>query len=473
MKSLYVRLVLTYIAILMVSGTLGFLFANGYYQKNLRAYNDEKITRISEEIVGLYEQNSSQDLQNYLTHIANMNFQLYLVDEQGRGTLFGAPFREQKIDPAIVKRVLSGGIYRGILEEQHGLFVTGFFENTLKNSIGLPITSDGKTYALFVRPDTEQQFGEVHILFAILLAAMFFLSIFFILVFTRYLVRPIKRLTKATKQLAEGNYDIRLDIARKDEIGVLAANFAQMTESLKQLEEMRQEFVSNVSHEIQSPLTSIQGFSQAIRTGEVPEKQQEAYLAIIEQESRRLSSLSKQLLTLASLEKEANLYDPAWYRLDEQIRQVLLMLEKQWREKDLEIDLELPETMIHADKQLFNQVWINLIANSIKFTEQGGSLFIGIRYDREITVTVKDTGVGISEEELQHIFDRFYKGDKSRNRTSTGSGLGLSIVKKIVQLSGGSLQVDSKPGEGTVFTIKLPQEFVKQSEPTKREKGQR
>ncbi len=455
MKSLYIRLVLTFVFIILISGTLGFLIANWYYQQNLRSYNEQKITRIGEEIVSLYEQNPSQDLHTFLNRIANMNFQLYLVDEQGKGTLFGAPFKDQDVGPALSKRVFKGEIYRGISEEKHGLFVTGFFENTLKNSIGLPITANGKTYALFLRPNIEQQFGEVHVLLGILLAATFLLSILFILVFTRYLVRPIQRLTKATKKLAEGNYSIELDISRKDEIGDLATNFAQMTKSLKQLEEMRQEFVSNVSHEIQSPLTSIQGFSQAIRTGGVTEEQQEAYLAIIEQESRRLSSLSKQLLTLASLEKETNLYEPSAYRLDEQIRQVLLMLEQQWREKRLNINLELPETTIYADQHLLSQVWINLISNSIKFTEPNGSIFVGISYDKDIVVTVKDTGIGISETELQKIFDRFYKGDKSRNRSSTGSGLGLAIVKKIVQVAGGSLHVNSQPGDGTCITVRL------------------
>ncbi|QRG70331.1 sensor histidine kinase [Brevibacillus choshinensis] len=456
MKSLYVRLVLTFIFIVFISGSLGFLLSNWYYQQNLKSYNEQKIMRLGEEMISLYEQDPSQDLHGFLTRIANMNFQLYLVDEGGKGTLFGAPFKDHEIDPAISKRVQAGNVYRGISEEKHGLFVTGFFENTLKNSIGLPLRSNGKTYALFLRPNIEQQFGEVHILFAMLLASSFLLSIFFILILTRYLVRPIQGLTKATRKLAEGNYSIKLDISRKDEIGDLATNFMHMTNSLKQLEEMRQEFVSNVSHEIQSPLTSIQGFSQAIRTGDVTEEQKEAYLAIIEQESRRLSSLSKQLLTLASLEKETNLYEPSVYRLDEQIRHVLLMLEQQWRGKGLEIDLDLPEVVIFADQQLLSQVWINLISNSIKFTGSEGTIFISIRDEKDITVTVKDTGIGISETELQRVFDRFYKGDSSRNRSSTGTGLGLAIVKKIVQVAGGSLSIESEKGEGTSITVRLP-----------------
>ncbi|RAT98629.1 cell wall metabolism sensor histidine kinase WalK [Brevibacillus sp. Leaf182] len=456
MKSLYVRVVLTFVAIVLISGTLGFLLANEYYQRNLRAYNEQKITSIGQQIIDLYEHKSTLDLPAYMTHVANLNFQLYLVDENGEVSQFGAPFRDQQIEPAIVQKVLAGETYRGITEEQHGLFVTGFFENTLKNSIGLPLTAEGKNYALFVRPNIEQQFGEVHIMFALLLAAMFVLSLILILIFTRYLVKPIEKLSHATKRLAEGQYDIHLDIARRDEIGELAMHFARMTESLKQLDEMRQEFVSNVSHEIQSPLTSIQGFSQAIRSGGVTNEQRETYLTIIEEESRRLSSLSKQLLTLASLDKETGLYEPTRFRLDEQIRQVLLVLQHQWQQKKLVMELTLPETFIVGDKQLLNQVWMNLLANSIKFTPTAGSIYMAIQKDTRIVVTIRDTGIGMSEEEQEHVFDRFYKGDKSRNREATGSGLGLSIVQKILQVAKGSIHIQSRIGEGTTVTVSLP-----------------
>ncbi|MFS0557669.1 sensor histidine kinase [Brevibacillus sp. 179-C9.3 HS] len=456
MKSLYVRLVLTFVAIVLISGTLGFLLANEYYQRNMRAYNEQKITRIGQQIIDLYEHKSTLDLPAFMSHVANLNFQLHLVDEHGAVSQFGAPFRDQQIEPAIVQKVLEGEIYRGITEEKHSLFVTGFFENTLKNSIGLPFTAEGKKYAMFVRPNIEQQFGEVHMMFALLLAAMFVLSMILILIFTRYLVKPIQKLSHATKKLTEGNYDIHLDISRRDEIGDLAMHFARMTDSIKQLDEMRQEFVSNVSHEIQSPLTSIQGFSQAIRSGGVTREQRDSYLTIIEEESRRLSSLSKQLLTLASLDKETGLYEPTRFRLDEQIRQVLLLLEHQWQQKKLTMELNLPETVIVADKQLVNQIWMNLLSNSIKFTPTSGSIFITIHKDTQIVVTIQDTGIGMSEEEQQHVFDRFYKGDKSRNREATGSGLGLSIVQKIVQVAKGSIQIQSRIGEGTTVTVSLP-----------------
>lgn len=144
MKSLYFRVVLLFVAIVLISGTLGFLLANEYYQRNMRAYNEQKIARIGQEIVALYTDKSGMDLHAFMTHVANLNFQLYLVDERGQATSFGAPFRDHQLARETVQKVLAGEMYRGITEEQHGLFVTGFFENTLKNSIGLPLEAEGK-----------------------------------------------------------------------------------------------------------------------------------------------------------------------------------------------------------------------------------------------------------------------------------------------------------------------------------------
>jgi signal transduction histidine kinase len=236
----------------------------------------------------------------------------------------------------------------------------------------------------------------------------------------------------------------------------MARHFTQMAEALQKLDEMRQTFVANVSHEIQSPLTSIQGFAQAAREDEVTGEERRRYLAIIEEESRRLSLLGKQLLTLAALDKDSGVVKKTTFRLDEQIRQVVLVSEWQLREKEMAVELELPEADVTADKQLLHQVWLNLIANAIKFSERGGSVSIEMNVGRETAVTVRDNGAGIPEAELPHIFDRFYKADKARNRTRSGSGLGLSIVHKIVQVHGGTVEVRSRLGEGTAFTVRLP-----------------
>ncbi|OCT14788.1 two-component sensor histidine kinase [Paenibacillus pectinilyticus] len=457
MKTLYFRIVVTFILIAMVSSVLALFLSNWYYQAKLRDQNEEQIWKITTEIRTLYEEMPDVEPATYFTHIANMGFQLYVVDEQMKGTFYGTPYKHTVFDPAHIRQVLAGGTYRGMLQERHLLMVIGYFEDSLRNSIGVPVQVQGKTYALFVRPNLEQQIGAVRVLMAFLLGITFVFSIVLIVIFSQFIVKPVKRLREATKRIVGGSYDMAMDVSRQDEIGELARDFTYMAQSLKQLDEMRQEFVGNVSHEIQSPLTSIQGFAQSILDQGTSEEEKERYLHIILDESKRLSSLSKQLLTLASLDKESHVIKRTVYRLDEQIRQILIHTEWQWSEKDIEIELDLPETDISADHQLLHQVWLNLITNSIKYARHGDVLHIEIKpSESAVTIVVRDTGIGISEAELPHIFTRFYKADRARNRASSGTGLGLSIVQKIIELHSGTVHVQSELGVGTTFTVRLP-----------------
>ncbi|MBP1991122.1 sensor histidine kinase [Paenibacillus eucommiae] len=456
MKTLYIRIVLTFFVIIMVSSILALLVSNIYYLTQLRGYNEQKILNIGKEIRDLYEQMPDLDKDDYLTHIGNMGFQIYAVNEKLEGKFYGSPFKHQEMDPEQIRRVLMGDTYHGILEERHLLMVTGFFENSIRNSVGLPLQVNGEAYALFVRPNLEQQIGEVRILLAILLVYTFLFSMILIVIFTRDIVKPVKKLTEATHKIVGGNYQIEMDVSRRDEIGNLARDFTLMAQSLKQLDDMRQEFVANVSHEIQSPLTSIQGFAQSILDKETTPEEAERYLHIIEEESSRLSSLSKQLLTLAALDKEVNVMKLTAFRLDEQIRQVLIATEWHWTEKALLVEPDLPEIVISADSQLLYQVWFNLITNSIKFSHPGDTIQVEILVEHDIVVKISDTGIGIPEAELDSIFQRFYKADKARNRSLSGSGLGLSIAKKIIELHHGSIEVHSELGKGTTFIVRLP-----------------
>lgn len=456
MKTLYVRIVATYILIAMVSGVFALLVANVYYRTQIREYNEQKIMKVAKEIRTLFERIPDTDPDGYFRSIAQLGFQMYLVDGKGQGVFYGEPFRHTQSAPDQIRRVLDGEIYRGITEEPRLLTITGFFESSLRNTVGIPVDIWGERHALFLRPALEQQIGEVRLLMAVLLAATFAFSMLLIVVCTRYIVKPVKALTEATTRIVGGNYEIGLDVARADEIGNLARHFAHMAEALRQLDSMRQEFVANVSHEIQSPLTSIQGFAQAIQSGELPPEIAQRYLHIIEEESRRLSSLSKQLLTLAALDKETGVIKKTSFRLDEQLRQAVLVTEWQWMEKGITVELDLPEIVVHADRELLHQVWLNLITNAIKFSDSGDVLTIGVVVEENIIVRVSDTGMGIPESELPHIFGRFYKADKARTRSRSGSGLGLAIVKKIVELHEGTIDVHSRVSEGTVFTVRLP-----------------
>lgn len=456
MKTLYIRIVLTFVLITLISGIVALLLTNVYYVAHIREYNDKKLLTISNEIRTLYEQMPEVvRLDDYFNPIANMGFQLYVVNERMESAFYGAPFKHQEIDLTHIQSVLDGNTYNGVMEKRP-LFVTEYFENSIRNSIGFPLMAQGERYAVFVRPNLEQQIGEVRMLLAILLSSGFLFSIALIVILTRSIVKPVKQLTIATTKIVGGDYNMEMDVQRQDEIGNLARHFKHMAQSLQRLDEMRQQFVANVSHEIQSPLTSIQGFAQSIIDEQASPDEQRRYLHIIAEESRRLSALSKQLLTLASLDKEADIVKPITYRLDEQIRQAMIVTEWQWSEGKLEIELDLDEVTVTADPQLLVQVWLNLITNSIKFCRPGDTISIRLQADRDIVVSVSDTGVGISDTELPHIFDRFYKADKARNRSRSGSGLGLSIAKKIIDLHRGAIEVQSELGKGTTFTVRLP-----------------
>jgi signal transduction histidine kinase len=263
----------------------------------------------------------------------------------------------------------------------------------------------------------------------------------------------------AMRRLSRGDFNVTLNIRSEidNQFGQLVRSFNDMAAQLGAMEKMRQEFISNVSHEIQSPLTSISGFARALRNGRLSDEERAHYLDIVETESMRLSKLSDNLLKLTSLESEHYPFEPKRYRLDKQLREVVLACEPQWLDKSIDMDVCLEEAEIVADPDLLNQVWGNLIHNSIKFTPRGGTISIQLLLgDGEAAVRISDTGIGIGAEELPRIFERFYKADRSRNRTGGGSGLGLAIVKKIVELHRGAIDVQSTPGEGTVFTVRLP-----------------
>lgn len=263
----------------------------------------------------------------------------------------------------------------------------------------------------------------------------------------------------AMQQISRGNYNVHVPKLsghekRDHPFDEIVDNLNKMAKDLGEMEEMRQQFVSNVSHEIQSPLTSIKGFAIALQSDKISNEQRRHYLKIIEKESERLSNLSDNLLKLTTLESKESLIDPKKYRLDEQIRNVVLATEPQWLAKEQTVNLHLPSIQIVAEKELLDQVWMNLLNNAIKFTPYGGTITIEIAQENEeISITVSDTGIGISKEAQAHLFERFYKEDKARSREEGGNGLGLSIVKKIIDMHHGAIFIESEENEGTKMRV--------------------
>ena len=278
------------------------------------------------------------------------------------------------------------------------------------------------------------------------------------LVIADIIVKPISRLTKATNELSKGNYRVRVNYTGKDEIARLNRSFNQMAQQLAKQDETRQQFISDVSHEFQTPLTAIQGFATILKNEQLSDEQRQKYADIILFHSKRLSTLSKNMLQLTLLEGEDVKLETSEFSLIEQLNRVIETQDNFALSKNIEIEFEVPKNDIRivGDESRLEQVWINLINNAIKYTQDNGVVMIHVKKtSKEVEVAIEDTGVGMSKEAISHIFERFYRQDKSRS--VEGNGLGLSIVKRIVDLHHGRIDVVSREEGGSRFTVYLPQ----------------
>ncbi|WP_150273811.1 sensor histidine kinase [Paenibacillus tepidiphilus] len=456
MKSLYFRMCIVFCSVILISSVLGFLASNLYYQQRVKPQNDAKLTKMA---IGLQQfiEAHPESVGEYLLSTASLGYKMYLSDNAGDERFYGLPFRANDLAPGVLEKVLAGEVYHGVADFPSSPFITGFFDNQLTNTIGVPVQIEGNTYALFMRPDAEVQFGELRSFFAVIIAVTILLSMWFMMITVFHIVKPITRLTEATKKISQGRYDIKLYTARRDEIGQLASHFMAMSRELERTNRARQDFVANVSHEIESPLTSIQGFARALRDEGLEPVQRSEYLGIIEEESRRLARLSSQLLTLSSLDYDGNALQKQPFELRPQLRQVLQLLEWRLTEGELAVRMNVDDITLRGDANLLHQVWMNLLSNAVRHTPAGGTITItATATGNTCTVTVADTGTGIAPAKLPMIFDRFYRADEARTRGHGSSGLGLSIAQSIVLAHGGVIEAASEPGAGTSFTVKLP-----------------
>ncbi|WP_312474817.1 HAMP domain-containing sensor histidine kinase [Neobacillus sp.] len=457
MKSLYSKFAFITIMIMIVSGIISFFLSNAYYQGKLKQQNDEKVMNFAIEIADFASNHPLISLNDYFDHIGAIGYQILLVNQEGDRVYFGSPFRVTNLPKAISRKVIQGEAYHGIREFPHKTFVTGFFANESKNSVGVPLEYQNEKYALFIRPDIKLMFNEMHILFGWLLVISILLSILFVLISTKYLVQPIRKLNKATKEISEGNFSIRLDIDRKDELGNLAVNFTRMSEKLAKVDTLRKELISNISHDIQSPLTNIKGYLNLLESNDKSEIEKQKYVRIVQDEVNRLSKMTKQLLLLSSIESKKDLMDVSLVHITGQLKSVVHQYQWSIMEKGIMISFMLPEVSVKGDSSLLYSVWENLLTNAIKYNQENGSIDIELsESETHIEVVFKDTGAGLDEIEITRIYDRFYRADTSRERTIEGTGLGLSIVKTIIDLHHGKIELESQKGTGSVFKVVLP-----------------
>lgn len=274
-------------------------------------------------------------------------------------------------------------------------------------------------------------------------------------------VKPIREMVEATRRYAGGDFDIRMnDYGRHDEVGELAASFNAMAESLQQTERQRREFIANISHELKTPMTTIAGYTDAILDGAVPPENEEQYLRIISNESRRLSRLVRRMLDVSQLQAINPLQGGAHFDICESMRRVLISMERKINDRELDVEADIPEgpILVQGDNDLITQVIYNLLENAAKFAYQGSTLYLGLTpQEGRVRVTVRNSGDTIPAEELPLLFERFHKSDKSRSEDKDGVGLGLYIVKTILEQHKEKINVTSENGV-TTFSFSLTTE---------------
>ena len=294
----------------------------------------------------------------------------------------------------------------------------------------------------------------------LLFFALFSLVVGFLTAFilSRVLLKPVNMLINSMNRLAQGDYRVRLAPSpwwsRQPFVAEICGSFNRMAEELENTEVLRSDFVNNFSHEFKTPIVSIAGFAKLLLRGRLSDEQKKEYLAVIEEESLRLSEMATNVLNLTRVESQTILTDTKCFNLSEQLRSCVLLLSRKWEKKALDIDFEMDEYNVTASEELLKQVWINLLDNAIKFAPPHGVIAItAAPYASRLSVSIANSGSSIPRDKREKIFNKFYQADESH--ATEGNGVGLAIVKRVVELHEGSVEVESKD-DRTVFTVNLP-----------------
>lgn len=471
-NSLYLKIFLSFLATCVLFFAGLFLFWNYYFTDLFYKDKIELMEKRNVEVTRLM--NSLQDgtistreLKYTIRILArSINGQVWLVDDKGN-ILNGSSDSEGKAIP----------------KQMDALFIDGLHGHSGYGMVGLAIP-DGRTINVFTYHAPYQLNGQPMVIILhfpagdiseaisavrvnILVPLLFSLVAvgFILFIISRKLAGPLQQMNRAALELAHGDFTTRVPVNSKDEVGQLAASFNFMVEQLEEWEGTRQEFLTNVSHELRSPLTTLRGFIVAMNDKVIPEEKYSHYLRICDQEVQRLQRLVTDLLDLAQIQNGVDVFRLRPVSIAETLEESLELLKAPIAMKEINFHLILPEpdrvpSQVQLDPDRFAQIVQNLIYNSLKFTSKGGTLTVALEeQEREVHMYVRDTGEGMTDAELERIWDRFYKADEARTSRSdvkTGTGLGLTIVKHLVTGMNGTIHVRSRVGEGTEFRVTFP-----------------
>lgn len=340
----------------------------------------------------------------------------------------------------------------------------GIFDKTMI-SVGIPVYKDNKLMGFMVLHTVITELDEVQsemlsIIYMPFLV-MLLIVVLVLVYFSSTVLRPIAKINQAAREYANGNFDVKTGVKRKDELGELSDSLEYMADELSKLDEYRKNFIANISHDFRSPLTSIKGYLEAMLDGTIPVEKYDRYLNIVLDESKRLTKLTSGLLELNSFDTYGPILKRQTFDIVEVIQATRNTFEGHCEEKNIELDFKYPPkgARVYADKMKIEQVVYNLIDNAIKFSPENGKITIRV-YDKneKIFVSVKDEGPGIEKDKQNRVWERFYKADSSRGKDKKGTGLGLSITKEIIKAHGENIDLISTEGAGSEFIFSLPKE---------------
>ncbi len=466
-KTIFSKLLTAYIVIILLSlliiGGLLYSFLWDYAvgeKEDILFSTAEKITEMTGFLIGNKSQIVERLYRINLDSYGNSTKSIIFVIDS-YGTIFATSGSDYKhLEGKVLNREQYSELIDGKNIKRIGTF-DDLFDNTVL-TVGVPIKYGNSIIgAVFLNtsiPEINRVRYDVFRLFMISVSAALIISMILIFFLSRRISNPLKLINKAAKTIANGQFENRVVINSKDEIGQLADAFNSMAESLQNLEDMRRSFIANVSHELRTPMTTIIGFVEGVVDGTISCDKQEQYLNIVVEEAKRLSRLVNELLDLARFEAGENKLEFIRFNINELLRLSIIKFENRITEKKLHINawFEDEPCFVIADKDSILRVLTNLLDNAIKFSANNNSIDIKVSSnDDNVVISIKDYGVGITEEDLSLIWDRFYKADKSRGSDKTGTGLGLAIVKQIMNRHGKEIVVKSKEGEFTEFAFTL------------------
>lgn len=471
MKSLFAKSYLSTAVVLLISclslGCVLYFQLYSYSMKEMRATLTSSAQRISTATTVYFTNYLLYDSMYSLilsSAASEDNASILIVDTNGAVKIFADPVNAGKgqkmknVDMPIVNSLLLGNTYAAIGD------LNGYYKNKVF-TVGVPIISESTGAAigavLVSAPVSNMTSlrSDVLGMFALTSTGVLFLVVLITYFIAKGMTSPLKRMSVAAKQFAMGDFSTRVNLRGKDEIAALGEAFDNMAESLQKTEQARQDFIANVSHEMKTPMTTIAGFVDGILDGTIPADKQSYYLQIISSEVRRLSRLVSRLLFASRLQSGAQELNRVRVDVCELIRRVVLGFEQQIFEKNLGVGLDIPDTplYIHADLDAITQVIYNLTDNAVKYAYENGKVRISARpAGNKVRIEIFNTGKGIPTEDLSFVFDRFYKSDRSRGVDKESFGLGLYIVKAIVNRHGETVSVSSVPGQSCTFRFSMP-----------------